>query len=103
MIVKYAKTLTELKFKPLKRDLKLKYTNSDVQNSHIVIAGDVAIRTLDAKSNEADDSGNPHQTLQTSSQLSGELNILGCPFGWFQLVGAVALQDLLSYPRGHAL
>lgn len=89
--------------KPLQCDFKSRNKNSNVQNSHVVVAADFPLRTLDAERDEADDGSDPHQTLQTSGQLPGELHVLGRPFGWLQLVGAVALQDLLSDPRGQTL
>lgn len=71
--------------------------------THIIKAGEVPSPKFNSKGNEADDSCDPHQTLQPSSQLPGKLYILRCSFRRLQFIWTVSLQDLLGECGGQTL
>lgn len=75
--------------------------NGDI--THIVKAGEVPSRKFDSKGDEADDSRDPHQTLQPSSQLPGELHILWSSLRRLQFIGTVSLQYLTRKGGGQTL
>lgn len=71
--------------------------------SHIVKAGEVPSGKFDSEGDETDDSGDPHQTLQPSSQLPGKLHVLWSSFRRLQFIGTISLQDLTGIGGGQTL
>lgn len=71
--------------------------------SHVVEAGEVPSCNFYSKGDEADDSCDPHQTLQPSSQLPGKLHILWSSFRRLQLIGTISFQDLTGEGGGQTL
>lgn len=71
--------------------------------THVVKAGEVASPKFNSKGDEADDSCDPHQTLQPSSQLPGKLHILWSAFRGLQFIRTISLQDLLGKGGGQTL
>lgn len=79
------------------------YVWPSAPTTHIVICGEVTLAGLDSKGNEADGSSHPHETLQASRQLPGELYIFwGAPW-WPQRIGPIPQQQLSRQARRQAL
>lgn len=71
--------------------------------SHVVKAGEVPSCNFYSKGDEADDSCDPHQTLQPSSQLPGKLHILWSSLRRLQFIGTISFQDLTGKGGGQTL